>query len=171
MRLQRFYFSHPELFVIPVEHLGERGLSEAYAEALRRARGVSEGWISLFDRAYATYWERAGDLYARAPETWFPPRLQNLAIVVEPERTRPYYQPFHKSSWMLHGSDFDPEVSNVEYAVYQLLHAERLSTSRDMAMAVICGMSYWLERDEAEIAAFVEACGRSPRPDAVVFQR
>lgn len=170
MKLERFYFVHPELFVIPVEHLSERGMSTPYADELRAKRGVSEGWIELFDRAYALYWERAADLYDRAPQTWFPPRLQNLAVVVEPEQTRPYYQPFHKSSWMLYASDFDPERSNLEHATYQLLHAERLSTSRDMAMAIICGMSYWLERDEAEIAAFGEACGRSPRPDADAFR-
>ena len=140
MELRRFYFAHPELVVLPVEHLSERGMSEAFAEALQQERRVSDGWIELFDRAYATYWERAAWLYARAPETWFPPRRQNLALVLEPERTRPYYQPFHKSSWMLYASDFDPETSNLEHATYQLLHAERLSTSRDMAMAIICGI-------------------------------
>ena len=171
MELRRFYFAHPELVVLPVEHLSERGMSEAFAEALQQERRVSDGWIELFDRAYATYWERAAWLYARAPETWFPPRRQNLALVLEPERTRPYYQPFHKSSWMLYASDFDPETSNLEHATYQLLHAERLSTSRDMAMAIICGMSYWLVRSDAEVEAFVEAARRSPRPDAAAFGR
>ena len=88
MELRRFYFAHPELVVLPVEHLSERGMSEAFAEALQQERRVSDGWIELFDRAYATYWERAAWLYARAPETWFPPRRQNLALVLEPERTR-----------------------------------------------------------------------------------
>jgi hypothetical protein len=38
-------------------------------------------------------------------------------------------------------------------------------------MAVICGMSYWLLRDDAEIEAFDAACRRSPRPDAAVLVR
>ncbi len=171
MQLRRFYFAHRELFVIPVEHLGEGGMSDSFAAALREERGVDDEWIALFDRAYATYWERAASLYARAPDSWFPPRLQNLAIVLEPDATRPYYQPFHKSSWMLYASDFDPAQSNVEFATYQLLHAERLSTSRDMAMAIICSMSYWLERSDEEIEAFTQACGRSSRPDASAFGR
>lgn len=171
MELRRFYFAHRELFVIPVEHLGETGMSEAMAEAVRRERGFDDAWIELLNRAYASYWARAKSLYERAPESWFPPRLQNLCIVVDPEGTRPFFQPFHRSSWVLYASDFDPRVSNVELATYLLFHAERLGTSRDMAMAVICGMSYWLERDDAEIEAFCAACRRSPRPDAASFMR
>lgn len=171
MDLRRFYFAHRELFVVPIEHLTEAGTTEAMAEAIRRERGMSEGWIELLDRAFATYWQRAKELYARAPESWFPPRLQNLCIVTDPAGTRPYYQPFHKSSWVLYASDFDPEVSNLEHATYQLFHAERLGTSRDMAMTVICGMSYWLVRTAEEIAEFEAAARRSPRPDAAVFVR
>jgi hypothetical protein len=171
MDLRRFYFAHRELFVIPVEHLGEGGMSDTMAQAVREDRGLGDAWIELCNRAYATYWARATALHAHAPESWFPPRLQNLCIVVEPAGVRPYFQPFHKSSWVLYASDFDPAVSNLEHAVYQLLHAERLGTSRDMAMAVICGMSYWLVREDAEIEAFCTACHRSPRPDAVAFVR
>jgi hypothetical protein len=171
MELRRFYFAHREMFVVPIEHLSEHGVSEAMARAIHDERGFSEGWIALLGRAQALYWQRAKELYARAPESWFPPRLQNLCIVTDPAGTRPYFQPFHKSSWVLYASDFDPELSNLEHATYQLLHAERLATTRDMAMAVICGMSYWLERTDDEIAAFEAACRRSPRPDAAVFVR
>lgn len=171
MELRRFYFAHRELFVVPIEHLSERGTSEVMAEAIRRERGLSEGWIELLSQALATYWVRAKELHARAPDSWFPPRLQNLCIVTDPAGTRPYYQPFHKSSWVLDASDFDPAGSNVEHATYQLFHAERLATSRDMAMAVICNMSYWLVRTPEELAAFELAARRSPRPDAAVLVR
>ena len=43
--------------------------------------------------------------------------------------------------------------------------------ARDMAMAVVCGLGYWLLRTPAELAAFEAACRRSPRPDAAVFVR
>lgn len=171
MELRPFYLAHRELVVIPVEHLSERGVSDELAQVLRVDRGLGDGWLALLTRAQATYWERVKVLYERAPDSWFPPRLQNLCVVLDPEGTRPYHQPFHRSSWMLYASDFDPELSNLEHATYQLVHAERLSTARDMAMAVICAMSYWLLRDDAEVDAFVAACRRSPRPDAAVFQR
>lgn len=171
MELRRFYFAHRELFVVPIEHLSEHGMSDAMARAVREERGFSAAWIELLNRAYALYWTRATELHARAPESWFPARLQNLCIVTDPAGTRPYFQPFHGSSWVLYASDFDPETSNLEHATYQLLHAERLGTSRDMAMAVICGMSYWLLRTPEELADFDAACRRSPRPDAAVLVR
>lgn len=171
MELRRFYFAHREMFVVPIEHLSERGVSDAMARAMKEDRGLASGWVELLNRAYACYWQRAKELYARAPESWFPPRLQNLCIVTDPAGTRPYFQPFHKSSWVLHASDFDPAVSNLEHATYQLFHAERLGTTRDMAMAVICGMSYWLLRTDEELADFEAACRRSPRSDAAVLVR
>ncbi|MCX4239547.1 hypothetical protein [Paraliomyxa miuraensis] len=171
MELRPFYLAHRELVLIPVEHLSERGVSEELAAVLRADRGLGDGFIALLDRAMSSYWERAAWLYERAPDSWFPPRLQNLCIALDAQSTRPYHQPFHRSSWLLYASDFDPDASNLEYATHQLLHAERLSTSRDMAMAVICGMSYWLVRSDAEVEAFVAACRRSSRPDAAVFVR
>lgn len=171
MELRRFYFAHREMFVVPVEHLSERGLDEAMAQAIREERGLSEGFTALLGRAFALYWARAAELYARAPASWFPPRLQNLCIITDPAGTRPYFQPFHGSSWVLYASDFDPEVSNLEHACFQLLHAERLSTSRDMAMAVICGLSYWLVRTPEELRELELGCRQSPRPDAAAFVR
>lgn len=169
--LRSFCFAHRELVVVPIEHLHERGTSDAMARALRDHPALPDGLVELLEQAQATYWQRATELYQRAPDSWFPPRLQHLCIVLDPERVRPYTQPFHESSWVVYASDFDPAVSNVEHATYQLLHAERLGTSRDMAMAVICAMSYWLLRDDAEVEAFATACHRSPRPDAAAFRR
>jgi len=171
MKLGRFYFAHPDVFVVGVEHLSESGLSSAFAEALRNERGVSSEWVALFNKSYATYWTRAQKLYADVPEGWFPPRRQNLLIATSAEGTRPYYQPFAGASWMLYASDFDPAVSNVEFGTYQLLHAERLSAAKDMARAVIGGMGYWLTRTRPEIDRFCRACQNAPRPDARVFRR
>lgn len=171
MKLGRFYFAHPDVFLVGVEHLTESGLSSDFAEALRNERGVSGEWIALFNKSYATYWTRANRLYAEAPEGWFPPRRQNLLIATTADGTRPYYQPFAGASWMLYASDFDPSVSNVEFGAYQFLHAERLSNAKDMARAVIGGMSYWLTRTRPDIDRFCRACQNTPRPDARVFRR
>ena len=171
MKLRRFYFTHPDVFLVGVEHLSESGLSDDFADALRDERGVSSEWIALFNKSYATYWSRARKLSGDVPEGWFPPRRQNLLIATTPDGTRPYYQPFVGASWMLYASDFDPAVSNVEFGAYQLLHAERLSNARDMARAVIGGMSYWLTRTRPEIDRFCRGCQNTPRPDARVFRR
>lgn len=169
--LDRFCFAHSELFVIPVDELDETGISGRFAEVITRERSLGAGLIELFNRAYAAYWKRAGELYQRAPDAWFPPRLQNLCIATDPAAARPYHQPFYKASWLLYASDFDPDVSGLEFATYQLLHAERLGTSGDIAKAIIGAMSYWLVRSEAEVDSFCRDARRATRPDAEVFER
>ncbi len=169
--LDAFCLSHDELFVIPIDELGPTGVTPRFAGVLADARGITEDWIAGFDAAFSAYWERATDLYARAPDAWFPPRLQNVCVVTDRDRTRPYHQPLYRSSWTLDVSDFDPEHSNVEFGAYQLLHAERLATSQDMPRAIIGGLSYWLTRTEEELAAFGAAAANSARPDAKIFER
>lgn len=169
--LDGFCLAHDELFVIPIDELSPTGISDRFAAVLVRERGMTEDWIGAFDQAFAAYWERAADLYTRAPDAWFPPRLQNVCLVTDRDRTRPYHQPLYRSSWSLDVSDFDPEHSNVEYGAYQFLHAERLATSQDMPRAIIGGLSYWLTRSEAELSAFSTAAEQSPRSDAKIFTR
>ena len=170
MTLHRFYFAHRSLFVVPIEHLSEAGMSAEFIEMLKREGLVDAAWIELFNHAYSTYWTRTAALYAAAPTTWFPPRLQNLCVVLDPTRVRPYLDLFHRSSWLLYASDFDPVVSDLEFATHQLLYTERLGMVRDVAQAMINGASYWMVRSEEEIEAFRAACIRSPRPDAAAFR-
>jgi hypothetical protein len=170
MQLKGFYFADPRMFVIPIEHLSVRGMSEAYADAVRAERGVSEGWIALFNEAFALYTERIARLYARAPETWFPPRLQNVCIVTDALHTRPYYQPFHQASWLLYQCDFDPHESNTELASYQFAHIERFCLSRSIAAAVVHNLSWLLVLEDAQTDAFAEACRKTSRPDGDAFR-
>ena len=169
--LHEFCFVHAQLFVIPADHLTRAGIGDAFARVLNRERNVSVAWVAAFNRAYCVYWERAEDLYRRAPDAWFPPRLQNICIVTDRGCARPYHQPLFKSSWSLDAADFEPERDDVEFAVYQLLHAERLAACQDMPKAIVSGLSYWLTRSDEEVEQFCAAAQSSPRIDAEVFTR
>ncbi len=165
-----FCFIYPQMFVIPIEHLSATGMSPSFAGLLRRERGMSADWVDLFDRALACYFERVSVLAERAPKHWRAPRLAHVCIVQDADRTRPYYQPFPKTSWLLYESDFDPRFSNLEHAVYQLAHVERLGLTGDPGMAWIHNLSYFILRSAEERTMFVRGCEASPRPDAEAFR-
>ncbi len=162
---------YPQGFMIPVDHLSCRGLTEAFAAALVATNRVGRDWVLTFNRAFAQYRQRSETLNAAAPDTWLPPRRQNLWIVSDRVRARPYHQPFGDASWVLDVGDFVPGCSNAEFGTYMLLHAERLAASKDMAKAIVGGMSYWATRPEAQLLEFCAATATVPRLDASVFTR
>ena len=168
--LADYYFAHPEMFVIPIEHLSRDGMSAAFATLVRQRTTLGAEWVEGFNAAFRLYWERLSELAVRAPRDWFPPRLQHCCAVTAPLRVRPYFQPFNKSSWLLHASDFDPAVSDPEFGAYQLIHAERMGLLQEVTQPVLRNLSYWLVRSDEEIEAFCAACRRSPRPDAGAFR-
>ncbi|MBI1816266.1 MAG: hypothetical protein HYR72_14910 [Deltaproteobacteria bacterium] len=168
--LADFYFTHDELFVIPIEHLSPRGMSAAFRTLLLPRVSVSLEWIDMFDDAFATYWARASELAAHAPENWPPPRLQHVCVVTDPTCVRPYFQPFNRCSWLLYASDFDPALSHREFGAYQLLHVERMGLLQAVTPALVRNLSYWLVRSDDEIAQFSAACAHTPRPDAAAFR-
>ncbi len=163
-------FAYPGLFLIPAEHLSPAGMRRSFSRLLKDNRGVSDAWIQLFDQTMASYFKRVFALAATAPRYWRAPRLANLCIVQDADRIRPYYLPFSGSSLLLYESDFDPSCSNLEHAVYQLVHAERLSLTGDMGMTWIHNLSYFVMRSTEEREAFMAACKTSPRPDAAAFR-
>lgn len=169
MKLASFYFDHDGLFVIPIEHLGPEGMTAAMRSELG-TRGRRRDWLDLFDRAFALYWERATELYRRAPATWFPPRRQHVAIVTDPSRVRPYSQPLKRSSWLMYESDFSPETSGVELGCYLFFHTERYGLSGNILASAVHNLAYFLVREPDEIAAFAEQAARSTRPDAASLQ-
>lgn len=169
MELRAFYFGHPQLFVVPIEHQTRTGVSNEFKAVAAEERGISEGFFDLLGAAVAQQFERQAPLYAKARRQWFPPRLTNLCIVTDPEGARPYYQPFTGNSVLLYASDFDPEVSNLEFATYQLIHAERLGIVRSIPKALVGNLGYFLMRTDAERSGFAEAARRCTRPDAAGF--
>ena len=167
--LKRFYFHDPRAFVIPVEHLNDAGMSAEFAGWLKQERNIDQEWIELFNDAFATYRQRAAELEQKNPENWFPPRKQNVCVVIDERATRPYYQPFNKCSWLMYASDFDARSSHRELACYLFLHTERLGLAQNPAAAVAHNLGYWLLRSDDEVAAFADAASRCTRPDAEAF--
>jgi hypothetical protein len=168
--LSEFYFAYPEVFLVPIEHLSPTGMSAPFARLVQEQRGISAAWVELFNQAVARYFERVSMLAEKAPKYWRKPRLANICIVQDAEHTRPYYQPFPQSSWLLYQSDFDPECSNAEHATYQLVHVERLGLTGDAGMTWIHNLSYFVARSPEERASFAAGCEASPRPDADAFR-
>lgn len=160
------WFSDARAFLIPAEHLGPRGLSDAYASALRQARGVDEHRVALLGDALGLHARRSADLYARAPGSWLPPRAANLLVIDDPDGVSPYAVPFHNTVWVLYASDLDPARSHVEWIVWQLVHFERLALLGDVREATLADLGYWLDRSAAECEAFALAAERATRPDA-----
>ncbi|GAB4183283.1 MAG: hypothetical protein Tsb002_05330 [Wenzhouxiangellaceae bacterium] len=153
------------MLVIPPEHLDETGISEEWRESLLTDGLVTAAWVTCFNQAYTCYWQRLTGLHKTAPDEWFPPRAQHVCLIVDRSLIRPYFQPFHRSAWLLYAEDFDPETSNLEFAVFQLIQAERMGVLQQVVPALISNLSYWLTRSDAEASAFVKHCQRIRRPD------
>ncbi len=166
MELLSFYFGQPQLFVVPIEHLSPEGVDETFIDAAGVERGLSREFFALMSAAIRTSFERLGSLYAQDRRRWFPPRLTNLCVVTDAQNARPYYQPFVGSSLLLYASDFDPEVSNVEMATHQLIHAERLGFTRSVAKTVVGSLGYFVARTAEQRERFAEAAKLCARPDA-----
>jgi len=168
LKLTDFCFAHDGLFVVPAEQLSATGLNAAFADALRKR--VSEPWVDQFEAALSLYWTRASQLFDDAPDTWFPPRKQNLCVARDLLAARPYSQPFDQASWLFYQSDFDPDTSSVELGAYLFFHNERLGLTRNLTTALVHNLAYFLQRTSAELADFRAGCARCVRPDADAFR-
>jgi hypothetical protein len=170
MELRPFYFAHSGMFVVPVEEQRRDGVTPEYAAALGEERGLGDDYVALLNAALQRYWERLEWMWARTQRSWFPPRFQNLCVITEPETGRPYWQPFAGSSWLLYASDFDPDTSSVELAVFLLVLAERLGIAQNMKAAIAQNLSWFLVRTPEEIEDFRAGCQRCTRPDAEAWR-
>jgi hypothetical protein len=161
-----FYFAHPELFLIPVEHLSPSGMSETFNAELDRRSLVSKSFRDLFDEGFRRLFEALSRLAARAPDAFPPPRLVNVAVLLDPGRIHPYFQPFEGMTNVAYAADFDPATSSVEHAAFQLLFAERLGQTRRASLAAMAALPYLFQLDEPRLRDFIEGARRSIRPDA-----
>lgn len=164
--MRRFCFAHACAFVVPAESLSESGLDKAWADTFVAEGRLTVAQLRCLERGFALYWRRGLDLFAKAPATWFPPRQVNLLVVSDPKAVPPYFDPFGGTSSLLYLSDLN---TSAEYVAYLLIHNERVSLLGSMRAAIICNLSYWLERDEDSLMAFSQAARRAKRPDARVF--
>lgn len=168
--LSNYYFAHREMFLIPIEHMSANGMSSAYRDFLLERALASSAWIDLFNQSFTQYYRRASELAGQAPHYWLPPRLQHACIVTDPKRARPYSQPLNKCSWLLYATDFEPTISNREFATFQFFQAERLGMTREVISAFVKNLSYWLVREDEEIEEFCAGCRQASRPDAAAYR-
>jgi hypothetical protein len=168
MELAPFYFAHPECILLPVEHLGDTGISGELAAELRARKLFGDTSIELFDAALVRLFARGRALADAAPDTHLPPRVMNVCVVTAPQTTRPYFQPFVDESVLIYASDLDPATSSVEHAAFQMLFAERLGQLRRFGLALLASIPFLLAMTDEEASDFMRGAARSTRPDAEV---
>ena len=164
--MRRFTLAHPHIVVVPAEALDEHGLEPEFAELLVAEGRLSAEQIDCLERGTALYWQRCRDLFARAPATWFPPRQANLLILSEQRGILPYMEPFIGTTSLLYASDLN---THPEYVAYMLVHVDRLAMLKSVRAALVCNLSYWFDRDDANRSAFASAAAGAKRPDAQCF--
>ena len=167
--LADYYFADPRLTLVPIEHLTADGMTPAFAAAVAGERGWSGDRIALFDAGFARYWRRGTDL-ARQARGWPSPRLRHVAVLEEPLDVHPYVSLLNTSAWTLYAGDLDPDTSHAELVAWLLAYGDRLMVLGEVTMAALHAAAWWLERDDAECAAFVAAARRSTRPDAAALR-
>ncbi len=165
MDLLPFYFAHPDLFLLPIEHISPSGLSDTMAALLESRGRASPDFKTLFGEAFSRQWKASAELSRLDPATFPPPRLVNIAVASNTARMHPYYQPFEGISVFVYESDFCASSSSVEHAAYQLLVAERLGQTRRASAAAMSALVYLLRLDSSGMQDFCEGARRSARPD------
>ncbi len=163
-------FCGPDLLVIPPEVLSDRGVEEAFRNAVSGETGVDDAWWELFDESLRVSWERQGELHARAPQEWRPPRVQHVCVARHGRAVRPYFQPFHASAWLVHEDDFDPGRSHVEFGAFQLALVAQMSLLQQVAPAFLQALGYWFLRHDEEKEAFARICNATDRVDRGAYQ-
>lgn len=163
--LLEYCASQPGLLVVPIDVLSADGLAPEAAEAYAARGLLDRGECERIDSMIRKYWERAGKL-GRASRQWFPPRVQHLCLVTDGVRTRPYFQPFHASSWLLYREDVAPDTSSLEFSIFLLFQAERQVLQQQIGASLLTNLPYLLILDDDQLADFIDGCRRSTRPDA-----
>ncbi|MCW5891311.1 MAG: hypothetical protein KIT14_12275 [bacterium] len=96
-----------------------------------------------------------------------PPRRRHLAVVTgDALAVRPYAQLLNTSAWLLYEADVDPATSDPELLAWLLALGDRMAATGEVTLAAVQTAAWWLERSDAECAAFAAAARRSTRPDA-----
>lgn len=165
MRLASFYFAHEEAFIIPVEHLGEEGMSDAYGAELASREIVPAGFRAFFDEAYRRTRTRMRAFATAAPE-FFPPVRTINVVVVRDHGLHALFQPFEGMCVVVYAADFDEETSSLAHAEYQLVVGERVVQTRKLSRAMLAALPHLLAMTPEAAADFERGAARSTRPDA-----
>jgi hypothetical protein len=162
----RFCLSHPTTVLVPAEMFEAGGVRSDFVEALAGDGRVPLHQLHRLGAGFVLYQQRCRDLFARAPNAWFPPRKVNVFIAVAPRSVVPYLDALAGSSVLLYASDLDADP---EYIAFLLVQAERLALVRSVRAATAMNLSYWFDRNDAEKQAFADAARAATRPDARAY--
>ncbi|MDX2167757.1 MAG: hypothetical protein SF182_11860 [Deltaproteobacteria bacterium] len=169
MDLAPYYFDTAGVLLVPIEHLAPDGVSAEFAAAAVARGAWSPAQVTLFDAGFARYWRRTAALAARTA-TWAPPRLRHVALLADHRVAHPYVQLLNTSAWTLYASDLDPVRADPEWLAYLLAHGDRMATTGEVTAAALRNAAWWLERSDAQCAAFAAAAAGATRPDADAFR-
>ncbi|MBY6205191.1 hypothetical protein [Halomonas denitrificans] len=161
--------AQPGMLVVPIDVLSADGLDPVAAEAYAARGLLSNTECERIDTMIRKYCERAAKL-GRASRQWFPPRVQHLCLVTDGVRTRPYFQPFHASSWLLYREDVAPDTSSLEFSIFLLFQAERQVLQQQIGASLLTNLPYLLILDDDQLADFIDGCRKSARPDAAGYR-
>lgn len=161
-----FYFAHPDAFLIPIEHLGPRGMSDAFWQELEARALVASGFREGFDAAFCAIWESDARLSGSKPDVFLPPRLVNVVVLSKDAPWPPYFRPFEGMSTVVYAADFEPETSSASHGAYQLLASIRLAQTRKAGRAMLETLPYLLALDDSGQEDFRRGARASRRLDA-----
>ena len=161
--------SQPGMLVLPIEVLSDTGLDSQAATAYQQRGLLTRSECQRIDQMMVKYCKRANQL-GRASPQWFPARIQHLCLITNGVKTRPYFQPFHASSWLLYRDDIADSTSSLELSIFLLFQAERQYLQQQIGASLMSNLGYFLIMNEAQIEDFRAGCMRSPRPDAAAYR-
>ena len=161
--------SQPGLLLVPIEALSEQGFDPFVAEAYQKHELLNNVECRHIDQMVFKYCQRANKLGQASP-LWFPARIQHLCLVANGVQTRPYFQPFHASSWLLYRDDIDESTSSLEFSIFLLFQAERQYLQQQIGASLMANLPYLLILNQSQLEDFCLGCRRSTRPDAAAYQ-
>jgi len=161
--------SQPGMLVVPIEVLSESGLDPDAAAEYQQRGLLTRPECQRIDAMITAYCKRAAQL-GRASRQWFPARIQHLCLVTKGVKTRPYFQPFHRSSWLLYLDDIAEPTSSLEFSIFLLFQAERQFLQQQIGASLLTNLGYLLILNDHQLADFRAGCLRSTRPDAAGYR-
>ena len=161
--------SQPGMLMVPIEVLSDAGLDSQAATAYQARGLLTESECRRIDQMIVKYCKRANQV-GRASPQWVPARIQHLCLVTNGVKTRPYFQPFHASSWLLYLDDIKDSTSSLELSIFLLFQAERQYLQQQIGASLMSNLDYFLIMNQAQIDDFCAGCMRSTRPDAAAYR-
>ncbi|MEM7055225.1 MAG: hypothetical protein AAF446_11890, partial [Pseudomonadota bacterium] len=161
--------SQPGMLLVPIEVLSDAGLDSQAATAYQARGLLTQSECQRIDQMIVKYCKRANQL-GRASPQWFPGRIQHLCLVTNGVKTRPYFQPFHASSWLLYLDDIRDSTSSLELSIFLLFQAERQYLQQQIGASLMANLGYFLIMNQVQIDDFCAGCMRSTRPDAAAYR-